>query len=122
LKILTPVLAFALFAAPFTAARATGAIAVDDEVGRSANDVGYGYVIDRDSREEAENGAMRECRHHGNDSCRVAVWFDQCGAYASSREHSGTGYGNSDRVARARAMDECGSDRCRIVVSACDSN
>jgi hypothetical protein len=120
-KHLFPILAFALCAAPFTA-RATGAIAVDDPVGHPANDAGYGYVIDRDSRDEASAGAMHECERRGNDSCRVVVWFDQCGAYASSREHAGKGFGATERVARARAMDECGSDRCRIVVSACNSD
>lgn len=105
--------------APLAALHATGAIAVNDQEGRSASQVGYGISTNKDSRREAEVAAMRACRAR-NDSCKVVVWFEQCGAYASSREHSGIGYGNSERVARAKALDDCGTDRCRIVISGCD--
>jgi|GEM_PF-589539 hypothetical protein len=101
-------------------ALAVGAIAVDDDVGLSADQVGFGFVIGADDKKEAERGALRECRKQGNDSCKVAVWFEQCGAYAASREHSGIGYGRSKEVARRQALDECGTEHCRIVVAECE--
>jgi len=101
-------------------ALAVGAIAVDDDIGVSADSVGFGYVIGADNKKEAERGAIRECRKQGNDSCKVAVWFDTCGAYAASKEHSGIGYGASKEVARHQALDDCGSEHCRIVVAECE--
>jgi hypothetical protein len=101
-------------------ALAVGAIAVDDEVGLSSDQVGFGYVVGADDKKEAERGALRECRKQGNDSCKVAVWFEQCGAYAASEKHSGIGYGHSKEIARRQALDDCGSDHCRIVVAACE--
>jgi hypothetical protein len=101
-------------------ALAVGAIAVDDEVGLSSGEVGFGYVIGAEDKKEAERGALRECRKQGNDSCKVAVWFDQCGAYAASEKHSGIGYGRSKEIARHQALDDCGSEHCRIVVAECE--
>jgi hypothetical protein len=99
---------------------AVGAIAVDDEVGLSSNEVGFGYVVGAADKKEAERGALHECRKQGNDSCKVAVWFDECGAYAASEKHSGIGYGGSKEIARRQALEDCGSDRCRIVAAVCD--
>jgi len=44
----------------------------------------------------------------------------QCGAYASSRKNSGIGYGNSKSIAESKALDECGTKACKIVVSDCE--
>lgn len=101
------------------AAFAAGAIAVDDEEGQSANDVGYGIATGEDSREEAGREALRRCRSASNHSCRVVVRFDQCGAYAVSRGHFGVGWGNSERGAENMALDQCGAN-CRIVISDCE--
>jgi hypothetical protein len=95
-----------------------GAIAVDDARGES--DPGYGFFIGAHSREAAERGALRECRRHGNDRCKVAVWFETCGAYAASRRYYGIGWGASMRQARNMALDQCGHERCRIVVARCE--
>lgn len=100
------------------AAFAFGAIAVDDNEGSRASEVGYGVGFG-DSRREAEREALRQCRASGNRDCRVAVWFETCGAYASSRRHAGIGWGRTLDVARDRALEECG-DRCRIIVSDCE--
>jgi hypothetical protein len=97
---------------------AVGAIAVDDQ--RGSNDPGYGFYIGASSRSEAERGAMRECRKSGNDRCKVMVWFETCGAYASSRKYYGVGWGANRRDANRMALDNCGHDRCRIAVSRCE--
>jgi Domain of unknown function (DUF4189) len=101
-------------------ALAVGAIAVDDDIGVSADSVGFGYFTGAGDKKEAERGALRECRKHGNDSCKVAVWFDTCGAYAASEKHSGIGYGASKEIARHQALEDCGSEHCRIVVAECE--
>ena len=97
---------------------AAGAIAVDDDEGDS--EPGYGVIVGAKSRDEAGKQALAECRRQGNTGCRVAVRFDQCGAYASSKKHSGTGFGKSVDVARTAAMNECGTKACKIVVAECE--
>lgn len=100
-------------------AYAFGAIAVDDEEGRTASETGYGYSTQHSSRESAEQAALRQCQSAGNSNCKVAVWFEKCGAYAGSRERYGIGWGASDAIARNQALSACGAG-CRIVISACD--
>lgn len=97
---------------------AAGAIAVDDEEGVKATEVGYG-VGSGSTREEAAKVALAECKKAGNKNCKVAVRYDSCGAYASSRSSSGVGWGKTESIAKSKAMEECGSG-CRIVVSDCD--
>lgn len=99
-------------------ALAVGAIAVDDEEGEK--DPGYGYVTGASSEQEAKAGALRECKKAGNDNCKVAVWFKQCGAYAASRKYSGIGYGSSKKVAENKALEECGNSACKIIISDCE--
>lgn len=97
--------------------RAAGAIAVDDEAGSKADEVGYG-IGSGSSREEAGADAMRECKKAGNSECKVAVRYDTCGAYAASKSYSGIGWGSSEGAAKANALEACGSG-CKIVVSDC---
>lgn len=102
-----------------TPAFAVGAIAVDDEAGQTGKDAGYGIGHGEDRR-SAEHDALRECRKAGNDSCKVAVWYKNCGAYAASRNYFGIGYGDSEDVAKHKALEDCAKDGCHIVVSDCD--
>lgn len=48
-------------------------------------------------REAAARAAMRECRASGNRSCKVAVWFEVCGAYAGDPRYYGIGWGTPKR-------------------------
>jgi hypothetical protein len=98
---------------------AAGAIAVDDDEGDSAKEAGYGIVTGEASRDAAGAAAMRKCRAEGNKNCKVVVRFDTCGAYANSRKHYGIGWGDTERAARAKALDACGGG-CRILVSECE--
>jgi hypothetical protein len=97
---------------------AAGAIAVDDEEGDT--EPGYGVVVGAGSRDEAARDALAQCRKEGNKGCKVAVRFDTCGAYASSRKNFGVGYGRSVDVARTMAMNECGTKACKIIVAECE--
>ncbi len=99
-------------------ALAAGAIAVDDEEGANPAEVGYGIGYGS-SRDEAAAEAMAECRKAGNKSCKVAVRFDKCGAYAASKSHFGTGWGSSKAAATTNAMESCGAG-CKLVVAECD--
>lgn len=113
-------LAALLLIAQAGSALAAGAIAVDDEEGLKASAVGYG-VGAGNTREEAAQAAMAQCKKAGNDGCKVVVRYDKCGAYAASKSHSGIGWGTSEDAAKTKALDDCG-DKCKIVVSDCDED
>ncbi len=100
------------------AAFAEGAIAVNDDQGTKASEVGYG-VGEGATRAEAEADAMKQCKSSGNDSCEVVVHYSHCGAYASSKKYSGIGWGDTEEIAKEKAKDKCGDEACRIVVSDC---
>ena len=97
---------------------AAGAIAVDDAQGIPV--AGYGVIIGAKSREQAANEALAECGRQGNRSCRVAVRFDKCGAYAASSNNTGAGFGRSPHMAKTMAMGECGTDTCKVLVARCE--
>jgi hypothetical protein len=101
-------------------ALSAGAIAIDDEEGMKAADVGYG-IGTGPSRDAAAVDAMRECRLAGNTACKVVVRYDLCGAYATSRSYAGIGWGESEEQAKRAALKDCGNASCRIVVSDCDN-
>jgi hypothetical protein len=115
-------LAILLFAAPLVSlpARATGAIAVDADGGATAEDVGYGFAVNQPDRHRAERDAVRRCESATGNACHPVVWFETCGAYASSRRHHGIGFGDSKHVAIHAALENCDDDHCRIVVAACE--
>ncbi len=97
---------------------AAGAIAVDDEEGET--DPGYGVVTGAATRDEAGRDALAECRKQGNKSCKVVVRFDKCGAYASSRKNAGIGFGGTLNLAKAKALEDCGANACKIIVAECE--
>lgn len=111
------VLAAIAFAIPFQAS-AAGAIAVDDQVGDA--EPGYGFVTGEEDREAAGKAALKECRKSGNKNCQVVARFDKCGAYASSKKHSGAGWGNTVKAAEKMALEKCGSENCKVHVSDCE--
>lgn len=111
-------LALTAFLFNSAAAYAAGAIAVDDEEGISASEVGYG-IGQGATREAAAADALAQCKSSGNSSCKVAVKYDTCGAYAASKGYSGIGWGKTEAIAKKAALEECGSG-CKIVVSDCD--
>ena len=96
---------------------AFGAIAVDDQ--RGDRDPAYGFVTGEHSREAAERKAMKYCKERGKH-CKVAVWFETCGAYATSKSHYGYGYGSTKAKATSEAIKGCGRGDCKIVVARCE--
>jgi hypothetical protein len=101
-------------------ALAWGAIAIDDEQGQSAADIGYGYVTGEDSEDAARRGALRECRKRNTRSCKVVLTFEECGAYAVDRRNWGSSEGKSEASARRNSLLQCGSGTCRVAVSVCN--
>jgi hypothetical protein len=97
---------------------ATGAIAVDDEAGSKPSEAGYGIGFG-DSKESAMRAALRQCMAAGNRNCSVKVWFEGCGAYASSYERFGIGWGSFRDIAEDKALESCGNNSCKIVASDC---
>jgi hypothetical protein len=111
--------AAALFAASPGAAFAEGAIAVDDQPGAKPSDAGYGIGFG-DDKDSAMQAALKKCQDAGNASCKVVVWFEKCGAYASSFEKYGIGWGGSKDDAETKALDVCGNGHCKVVTSECE--
>lgn len=99
-------------------AMAFGAIAVEDEEGQT--EPGYGLVTRADSRESAGRAALAMCTKSGNDNCKVIARFDKCGAYASSSQRYGAGWGLTESAAKEMAMEKCDEQACRVRVSECE--
>jgi hypothetical protein len=98
---------------------AVGAIAVVDEEGDSASEVGYYIVFNEDSESAAKKAALKDCRADGNKNCKIGVWFTKCGAYATSETTYGYGTGKTKGAAQQNALDGCGSG-CKVVVADCE--
>jgi len=105
-----------LVAASATTALAFGSIAVNDEQGMSAEEAGYGLGWGA-SEKEAEANAINECKSADNDDCKIALTFEQCGAYVGDRVNYGTGKGTSKKDAETQALESC--PNCKVVVSEC---
>ena len=99
-----------------SSAFAYGAIAVDDQVG---DEPAYGFSTGEDSKESAQRQALKYCKEHG-DKCKVVVWFETCGAYASSKKYYGYGWGATKAKATAKALEMCGNNNCQVVVAECE--
>ncbi len=99
-------------------ASAAGAIAVIDEEGVGAKDVGYA-VGRGETQDKAVKDAFAECKKLNMKGCKVAVKYDECGAYAASKERFGIGDGDTDAEAKKAALKNCGNTSCRIVISDC---
>ena len=94
-------------------------IAVDDDTATNAGDAGYG-IGNGDTKAAAESEAMKTCKGEGNSNCKVEISYkDMCGAYASSKNHSGNGTGATKAIASKAAMSSCGEGSCKIVVTDC---
>ena len=101
-------------------ALAIGAIAVDDSYGDEPSGVGYGFVTLYGSKQEAAAGAMEACQGEGNTECKVVLTFQNCGAYAASRNNFGVGTGGTMAAAEKSALTNCGEAECMAVVSDCE--
>ena len=120
-RTMTTLVAAGLLAAASTGmAFATGAIAVDDSYGDEPSGVGYGFVTLYGSKQEAEAGALDVCQSEGNTDCKVVLTFQNCGAYASSRNNYGVGTGRTMDAAEKSALTNCGEGDCIPVVSDCE--
>ncbi len=84
----------------------------------------WGYSYNWESRDRAQNEAMKNCAQNGND-CEVMVWFDrECGAVAARGDSDAAywGLGDGEGAAREEAMRQCAKDggkQCEVKVSRC---
>lgn len=107
------------FAATPVLAATWDSIAVDDDTSTAAGNAGYG-VGTGGSKAAAEADAMKNCKSEGNKGCQVEISFQSgCGAYASSKQHSGDGTGATKAAASAAAKSNCGDGSCKVVVADC---
>ncbi len=114
----TSVALAALFSCVCQSAFAIGAIAIDDAVGEE--EPGFGYSSGYADQASAERRALQECRKHGNQNCKVMVWYATCGAYAASRKYYGIGWGATRKIAENMALNNCARGSCEIKVSQCE--
>jgi len=95
-----------------------GAIVMDKGTGQA------GTSVDRNSKADAVNSAMRDCRVNGSPNCEVLVTYhNQCAALALGKGGSGLSRDPTEDGAKRAAMDVCSesSDSCKIVYSACST-
>lgn len=114
-------------AAPETAPAATaekkadgwGAISVDTKT--HDTDSAYG-IGGGNSKDEAEKNAQKFCAEAGGEKCTIVMSYQQCGAYALSKEHQGAGVGSATtkKAAEDIAKGECKEDDCQIIASDCN--
>ncbi len=94
-----------------------GAVAVEKKSGR------YSFVVDRQSRKEAERDALAECNAAVGGGCRPLYWFrNGCGALAWSNGdvYAATSESKEDSV--AAVMKKCadkGVTDCELVDVKC---
>ncbi len=100
-----------------SSAFAVGAIAVDDSVGDT--EPGYGFATGEDDEASAKKAAMKECKKE-NSNCKIVVWFNTCGAYASSKKYYGYGFGATKAKATKDALEMCGNNSCKLVIAECE--
>jgi len=121
MKFLKEILAVAAMSSMIAgAAYGWGAICVDDDPGLAHSDVGYGIVTKSPSQQAARSDAMEVCTSEGNAGCQLVLTFQNCGAYAASTVSFGVGAGATQNDAERRAMQDCGEDGCKLVVSDCE--
>lgn len=112
------VLAAAVSAAlyPATAYADFGAIAFSQQTGA------HGYSYGAESRGQAENIALKNCRAYGG-GCFIAIWFrNSCGALAVGSEWGwGSSHAGDRGQAGRRALANCrqNDDGCQVVQRVC---
>lgn len=94
------------------------AIAISDST------LANGSAWQANSRQEAEQLALAQCRHHARD-CKIAMWGEnECLALATSSADGswGSDYDRNGARAKAKAMSVCrqyGGKSCRVVTDPC---
>jgi hypothetical protein len=98
-------------------AKAWGGIAVDS----ASRDTDCAYGIGGgSSRAEAEKNAQNFCNEAGGQQCGVVVAYQQCGAFALSKDRDGAGTGASKEIAEDMALSQCKDPDCEIIASDCN--
>jgi hypothetical protein len=91
-----------------------GAIALSDD-----GEDYWGLYTGADSIDEAKREAKKLCAEAGGKGCKARVWFEKCGAIATSEEYYGIGYGKSRLIAEKKALEDC-DDKCEVATSECE--
>lgn len=113
IKTIAAVATFAI-ALPFQAL-ASGAIAVDEEYGAV-----FGTASGQSTMWDAGRSALGKCVETGSHNCKVAVRYEQCGAYVASWRFSAVGTGATKAEAIKNAMKGC--TECKVVMAQCEGS
>ncbi len=110
--------AFAAVVFPVAASAAGwGAISAEEVIGDKDPFWGVGGG---NSKAEASKNSQKFCREAGGKKCEVLVTYQKCGAYAASKQYSGTGTGTTKKVAEQNALKVCNNRNCSVVTSDCN--
>ncbi|MBN9229431.1 MAG: hypothetical protein BGO90_02095 [Legionella sp. 40-6] len=104
-------------ATPLAPAETWGAIAAD--INNHDSDCAYG-IGGGSTREEAEKNAENSCDKAGGEQCKVVVTYNQCGAYALSKNYQGMGTGSNKHIAEEMARKQCQHADCVLIASDCN--
>lgn len=69
--------------------------------------------------EGAKEAALSQCLAKGLHFCQIALWYDDCGAYAKSEKNSGNAWAATEDEAKRLAEASCGKD-CKVVFAQCE--
>ena len=111
------VLAFCAIGVTAAKADSWGAIAVD--LSEMSQDPFYG-IGGGDSEKEATDTAVKFCKEAGGKGCKLAVSYNQCGAYAASKTTGGWGRSSTKEGAEKQSIEGCKDAQCKVVVSDCN--
>jgi hypothetical protein len=99
------------------AAENWSAIAIDS----ACHDRNCAYGVGGGSnKDDAEKYAQKFCDDAGGEKCKVVVSYQQCAAYALSKNHNGIGTGETKALSEQRAQKQCKDRDCYIIASDCN--
>jgi hypothetical protein len=89
-----------------------------------AKSTAYGYVFNKRTQQEAERGALADCRPNGDDCKLVASFSNSCAAVSAieSKGVFSTGNGSTEEEAKNNALKTCERSRgkgCELEVWTC---
>jgi Domain of unknown function (DUF4189) len=93
-----------------------GAVAIDSDTGQAGTSVG------KQSKSEAVDTAMADCKVHGSPNCRLRIaYYDQCVAVAWGKGFNSVSSAGTIEVAAADSMKSCSArvDECKVVYKDC---
>jgi hypothetical protein len=88
------------------------------DTGAQNKTVAYDNSVAQRSDASAPKSKATPCDGAGDD-CKAPGAVDGCGAFASSQEHIGFGFGATASAATSKAIEMCGQNECHVESVGC---